>query len=64
MLRRSFLAMSQITERPHALASHWPFIRIYQYDREKRQALDLWADRLKAIIGRRAAAVLPMRSRQ
>jgi integrase len=33
----------------------------YTYDREKREALELWADRLTAIVGRGAAAVVPMR---
>ena len=36
----------------------------HSYEGEKRQALDLWADRLTAIIGKRGAAVVPMRSRQ
>ena len=36
----------------------------YAYDKEKRQALDLWADRLKAIVGAGGAAVLPMRKRR
>jgi integrase len=35
----------------------------YQYDKEKRQALELWADRLEAIVGKRNAKVLPMRGR-
>jgi integrase len=35
----------------------------YTYDREKREALELWADRLTAIVGRDAAAVVPMRSK-
>ena len=35
----------------------------YTYDKEKRAALDLWADRLEAII-KRGAAVLPMRRGQ
>jgi integrase len=35
----------------------------YTYDREKREALDLWADRLTAIVGTGAAAVVPMRGR-
>jgi integrase len=33
----------------------------YTYDREKRAALELWADRLAAIVGEQAAKVLPMR---
>lgn len=36
----------------------------YAYDKEKRQALDLWADRLQAIVGAGGAAVLPMRKRR
>jgi integrase len=32
----------------------------YDYSREKRQALDFWADRLEAIIDAGTAAVLPM----
>ena len=36
----------------------------YTYDKEKRQALDLWADRLQAIVGAGGAAVLPMRKRR
>jgi integrase len=35
----------------------------YTYDREKREALDLWADRVTAIVGTGAAAVVPMRGR-
>lgn len=36
----------------------------YTYDREKRAALDLWADRLGAIVeGKATATVLPMRGR-
>ena len=31
------------------------------YDREKRQALDMWADRLDAIVAGRASNVTPMR---
>jgi hypothetical protein len=35
----------------------------YAYDREKREALDLWAARLAAIVGDQAAAeVVPLRS--
>jgi len=33
----------------------------YTYDREKREALQLWADRLSAIIKTKRAAVVPMR---
>jgi integrase len=33
----------------------------YQYDKEKRQALELWADRLGAIVGKNAAQVLPIK---
>lgn len=33
----------------------------YTYDREKRAALDAWAERLEAIIGKSGAQVLPMR---
>jgi hypothetical protein len=32
----------------------------YSYAAEKRHALDLWAERLAAIVGEGAAAVLPM----
>jgi hypothetical protein len=32
----------------------------YDYGREKRQALDLWSERLTGIIGKTAANVLPM----
>ena len=34
----------------------------HSYDREKRVALELWADRLSAIVGEQAAKVLPMRA--
>lgn len=33
----------------------------HSYESEKRQALDLWAERLQAIVGEGAAAVVPMR---
>ena len=33
----------------------------YTYDKEKRAALDLWAERLTAIVGKGAARVLPMK---
>lgn len=33
----------------------------YEYDREKREALDLWADRLRAIIAGGAAEIVPIR---
>jgi integrase len=33
----------------------------YQYDSEKRAALDLWADRLTAIIGGKTATITPLR---
>ena len=33
----------------------------HSYEAEKRAALDLWADRLAAIVGKRAAKVLPMK---
>jgi integrase len=36
----------------------------YTYDKEKREALDLWADRLAAIVGKRGAAVVPMGGRR
>ena len=32
----------------------------YTYDSEKRQALDLWADRLAAIVGTGAAKIAPL----
>jgi hypothetical protein len=32
----------------------------YTYDKEKRAALDLWAERLQAIVGTGAAKVVPM----
>lgn len=35
----------------------------HSYESEKRQALELWADHLKAIVGAGGAAVLPMRKR-
>jgi hypothetical protein len=36
----------------------------YTYDKEKRTALELWADRLKAIVGTGVAAVVPLRKRR
>lgn len=36
----------------------------YAYDKEKREALDLWADRLAGIIAGAGAAVVPMRGRR
>ena len=33
----------------------------YEYDKEKRQALDLWADRLTAIVGGKTATIAPLR---
>ena len=36
----------------------------YEYEPEKRAALDLWADRLRAIVGSGAAAVVPLRKRR
>jgi integrase len=33
------------------------------YGKEKREALDLWADRVEAIVGKGAAKLLPMRGR-
>jgi integrase len=36
----------------------------HQYGPETRNALDLWADRLEAIIGKHAAKVLPLRGRR
>jgi integrase len=35
----------------------------YDYGAEKRQALDLWAERLQAIIGGKGAEVIPMNTR-
>jgi hypothetical protein len=35
----------------------------HSYEGEKRNALDLWSERLAAIIGDRAAKVLPLRGR-
>jgi len=35
----------------------------YSYGAEKRHALDLWADRLAAIVGGSGADVVPMRGR-
>jgi hypothetical protein len=35
----------------------------YSYEAEKRQALDLWADRLQAIIAGKGADVVPMQAR-
>jgi hypothetical protein len=34
---------------------------VHSYEAEKRQALDLWADRLKAIFGDGGAEVVPLR---
>ena len=34
----------------------------YSYDREKREALDLWADRLADIIAGQGADVVPMQA--
>jgi integrase len=36
----------------------------HSYDKEKRAALELWADRLAAIVGHGAAAVLPIRRKR
>ena len=36
----------------------------YNYAQEKRTALDLWADRLGAIVGGTGADVVPMRGRR
>jgi integrase len=36
----------------------------HSYEAEKRTALDLWTNRLEAIIGKRGAAVVPMRKRR
>ena len=33
----------------------------YTYDKEKRAALDLWAERLAAIVGKRRAEGVPIR---
>ena len=33
----------------------------YEYDKEKRQALDLWADQLTAIVGGKTATIAPLR---
>ena len=33
----------------------------YTYEREKREALELWAERLLAIVGGKAPTVIPMR---
>ena len=38
-----------------------PVYSQYQYDSEKRAALDLWADRLTAIIGGKTATITPLR---
>jgi integrase len=35
----------------------------HSYESEKRYALDLWADRLGAVIGKGAADVVPLRAR-
>jgi hypothetical protein len=37
------------------------FYSHYKYDSEKRAALDLWADRLAAIIGGKMATITPLR---
>jgi integrase len=36
----------------------------HSYEAEKRRALDLWADRLRGIVGEGAAKVVPMRGRR
>jgi hypothetical protein len=36
----------------------------HSYEPEKRRALELWADRLEAVIGKPGGAVLHMRSRK
>ncbi len=36
----------------------------HSYEAEKRAALDLWAERLEAIIGGGGAAIVPMRKRR
>lgn len=36
----------------------------YTYDREKREALELWADRLRAIVDGKGAEVTPLRQRR
>lgn len=36
----------------------------YTYDKEKREALNLWADRLKNLVGTSPATVLPMKRRK
>jgi integrase len=36
----------------------------YTYDKEKRAALDLWAERLSAIVGGAAAKIAPLRNRK
>jgi integrase len=36
----------------------------YTYDKEKRAALDLWADRLAAIVGGQPANIVPLRSQR
>jgi hypothetical protein len=33
----------------------------YSFDKEKREALDMWADRLSAIVAGTAPKVIPMR---
>ena len=33
----------------------------YTYDKEKRAALDLWAERLGAIVGGKGATVIPIK---
>ena len=35
----------------------------YSYDREKREALELWSDRLKAITGGETAKIVPLKGR-
>ncbi len=35
----------------------------YDYAKEKRQALELWADRLAAIVDGRGATIIPMKAR-
>jgi integrase len=75
-LRRSCLTnLARLGVLPHTIASvanhrslskgNVTFLHYvtHSYEGEKRQALDLWADRLAAIVGKRGAKVLPLRGR-
>jgi integrase len=75
-LRRTALTgMAKLGVAPHTIAhvaNHRSITKsgvtfahyvMHSYEGEKRQALDLWAERLAAIVGSGGAAVVPMRRR-